>query len=167
MDCGGPSDRIFPEYSRNYYGVQKMSVLTKLTEDMKTAMKAGQKDRLSVIRMLLSDVKNIDLQPKKLTEEETVAAYGKKLRKSIEEYEKIGKTAEVSQLKSELAIVEEYLPKKASPEETERLVEAFLAANSFGEKDAGRATGMFMKAHGTQVDPAAASAAIKSRLAGK
>jgi len=167
MDCGGPSDRIFPEYSRNYYGVQKMSVLTKLTEDMKTAMKAGQKERLSVIRMLLSDVKNIDLQPKKLTEEETVAAYGKKLRKSIEEYEKIGKPAEVAQLKSELAIVEEYLPKKASPEETRNLVEAFLAANAFTEKDAGRATGMFMKVHGSQVDPGLASAAIRAKLAGK
>jgi len=67
-----------------------MSVLTKLQEDMKLAMKAGQKERLQVIRMLLSDVKNIDLAPKKLTEEETVAANGKKLRKSIEEYEKLG-----------------------------------------------------------------------------
>ena len=144
-----------------------MSVLAKLQEDMKAALKAGQKDRLQVIRMLLSDVKNIDLAPKKLTEEETVAAYAKKLRKSVEEYEKLGKTAEVAQLKSELAIVDEYLPKKASAEDTEKLVEAFLAQNTFTEKDAGRATGMFMKAHGSNVDPALANAAIRQRLAGK
>jgi uncharacterized protein YqeY len=143
-----------------------MSVLAKLQEDMKIAMKSGQKERLSVIRMLISDVKNIDLAPKKLTEEETVAAYGKKLRKSIEEYDKLGRTAEVAQLKTELAIVDEYLPKKASPEETERLVEAFLGKNSFTEKQMGQAMGMFMKAHGQQVDPGVANAAIKKRLTG-
>jgi len=144
-----------------------MSVLSKLQEDMKAAMKAGQKDRLQVIRMLLSDVKNIDLAPKKLTEEETVAAYGKKLRKSIEEYEKLGKPTEVAQLKSELAVVEEYLPKKASTGETEKLVDAFLAQHAFTEKQTGQATGMFMKAHGQQVDPGIASGAIKRKLAGK
>src|SRR3954451_5603190 len=116
-----------------------MSVLAKLQEDMKAAMKSGQKERLSVIRMLISDVKNIDLQSKKLTEEETVAAYGKKLRKSVEEYEKLGKTAEVAQLKNEIAIVDEYLPKKASAAETDRLVETFLAGQSFTEKQMGQA----------------------------
>ena len=144
-----------------------MSVLTKLQEDMKAAMKAGEKEKLGVIRMLISDVKNIDLAPKKITEEEAVAAYAKKLRKSMEEYEKIGRAGEVAQLKTELGIVEGYLPKKASAEETEALVEAFLGQHAFAEKDMGRATGMFMKAHGTQVDPALANAAIKRRLAGK
>ncbi len=144
-----------------------MSVLTKLQEDMKTAMKAGQKERLGVIRMLLSDVKNIDLAPRKLTEEETVAAYAKKLKKAIEEYEKIGRAAEVAQFKSELAIVEEYLPKKASTEDTARLVEEFLAKNTFTEKQMGQAMGLFMKQHGGQVDPGVANAAIKKGLAGK
>jgi hypothetical protein len=144
-----------------------MSVLARLQEDMKTAMKSGQKERLTVIRMLISDVKNIDLAPKKLTEEETIAAYAKKLRKSAEEYEKLGKPAEVAQLKSELAIVEEYLPKKASPEETDQLVESFLAQNVFTEKQMGQAMGQFMKAHGSGVDPALANAAIKKRFTGK
>ena len=144
-----------------------MSVLTKLQEDMKAAMKAGQKQRLGVIRMLISDVKNIDLAPRKITEEEAVAAYGKKLKKSIEEYEKLGKPAEVEQLKKELAVVEEYLPKKASPEETKRLVAAFLSQNTFTEKQMGQAMGAFMKAHGGQVDAGVANAAIKRGLAGK
>jgi len=144
-----------------------MSVLTKLQEDMKAAMKSGQKERLGVIRMLISDVKNIDLAPKKITEEEAVAAYAKKLRKSAEEYEKIGRAGEVAQLKAELAIVEEYLPKKASAEETEKLVEAFLAENAFTEKQMGQAMGIFMKKHGQQVDPGLANAAIKKGLAGK
>ena len=139
----------------------------RLTDDMKIAMKAGEKDRLSVIRMLLSDVKNIDLDPKKPTPEQVVAAYAKKLRKSMEEYEKLNKGEEVAKLKGELEVVESYLPKKASAEETEALVEAFLGQHAFAEKDMGRATGMFMKAHGTQVDPGLANGAIKRRLTGK
>src|SRR3954462_6540954 len=98
-----------------------MDLQTRLTEDMKAALKSGQKDRLQVIRMLLSDVKNIDLMPNKPTAEQAVEAYGKKLKKSMEEYEKIGKPDEVAKLKTELVVVEEYLPKKASPEETAKL----------------------------------------------
>ncbi len=144
-----------------------MSLLARLQDDMKSAMKSGRKDRLNVIRMLISDVKNIDLQPKKLSEEETVAAYGKKLRKSIEEYEKLGRQDEVAKLRSELQVVEEYLPKKASADDTERLVEEFLAKHAFTEKQMGQAMGAFMKAHGSQVDPALANAALKRGLAGK
>ena len=54
-----------------------MDLQSRLTEDMKSAMKSGQKDRLQVIRMLLSDVKNIDLMPNKPTAEQAVEAYGK------------------------------------------------------------------------------------------
>ena len=144
-----------------------MSLLARLQEDMKTAMKTGQKERLSVLRMLISDVKNIDLQPKKLSEEETVAAYGKKLRKSMEEYEKLNKAEEVAQLKKELAVVEEYLPKKASGADTERLVDEFLAKNSFTERQFGQAMGAFMKAHGGAVDAGQANAILKKKLAGK
>jgi uncharacterized protein YqeY len=134
---------------------------------MKTAMKAGQKDRLGVIRMLLSDVKNIDLAPQKTTEEQAVSAYAKKLRKSIEEYEKIGRGEEVAKLKAELAVVEEYLPKKASTEDTAKLVEQFLSHNTFTEKQLGQAMGAFMKAYGGQVDPAAANVLLKQRLTGR
>ena len=117
--------------------------------------------------MLLSDVKNIDLAPKKLTEEETVAAYAKKLRKSIEEYQKYGKTAEVDQLKREVAIVDEYLPKKKSAEDTAILIDNFLAAHPFTEKQAGQATGAFMKAHGSEVEPSIVNGLIRQKLTGK
>jgi uncharacterized protein len=143
-----------------------MELLNRLQEDMKTALKAGQKDRLMVIRMLLSDVKNIDLAPKPITAEETVAAYAKKLRKSREEYEKIGRPEEVKKLDSEIAIVEEYLPKKASGEETEKLVDAFLGKNSFTEKQFGQAMGAFMKAHGSTVDPTKANELLRKKLTG-
>lgn len=141
-----------------------MDLLARLQEDMKLAMKSGQKDRLGVIRMLISEVKNIDLQPNKPTPQQAVEAYGKKLRKSLEEYEKLGRTEEAKKLKDEIAIVEEYLPKKASREETEALIDAFLAQNNFSEKDLGKAMGAFMKQHAGQVDPAVVNPILKSKL---
>ena len=144
-----------------------MQLLEKLQSDMKTALKAGEKQRLGVIRMLLSDVRNIDLAPKPTTAEEAVAAYAKKLRKSREEFSKLGKQAEVDTLDQELAIVDSYLPKKASAEETNQLVATFLASHQFTEKQLGQATGMFLKQHGSGVDPALANAALRAGLAGK
>ena len=143
-----------------------MDLPQRLHEDMKHAMKSGQKDRLGVIRMLLSDVKNIDLAPRPTTAEEAVAAYGKKLKKSLEEYEKLGKDEQVRKLKFEISVVDEYLPKKASAEDTEKLVNDFLAKHTFTEKQFGQAMGAFMKAHGGLVDPAAANQILKKALAG-
>lgn len=144
-----------------------MDIIAKLTEEMKTAMKSGQKDRLTVIRMLLSEAKNADLQPNKPAPITMVEAYAKKLRKSAEEWEKLGKADEVAKLKTELTIVEEFLPKKLSPEETSKLVDEFLAKNTFTEKEIGKATGMFMKANGSNVDAGVANGLIKGKLAGK
>ena len=144
-----------------------MSLLARLQDDMKTAMKSGQKERLGVIRMLISDLKTLDLQPKKISEEEAVAGYQKKLRKALEEFEKHGKAEDVSKLKGEIAIVEEYLPKKLGPQETEKLVDEFLAKNSFGEKQVGQAMGAFLKQHGGQVEAGVVNQMLRSRLAGK
>ncbi len=144
-----------------------MELQQRLQDDMKTALKAGQKDRLSVIRMLLSDVKNIDLDPKKPTAEQAVAAYAKKLRKSLEEFEKYGKATEVAQLKSEIEIVDSYLPKKLSADETTKLIDDFLSKNTFTEKQMGQAMGMFMKQHGSNVDPGTVNQLIKQKLSGK
>ncbi len=144
-----------------------MELLQKLQNDMKAALKAGEKQRLGVIRMLLSDVKNIDLAPKPITAEEVVASYAKKLRKSREEYEKLGKAQEVATLDQEIGIVDGYLPQKASTEGTRELVEAFLASNSFTEKQTGQAMGLFMKQHGAAVDPGIANKLLRERLAGK
>ena len=144
-----------------------MDLLTRLQDDMKAAMKSGQKDRLSVIRMLISDVKNIDLDPKKPTAEDAVAAYAKKLRKGLEEFEKVGRPEEAAKLRSEIAVVEEYLPKKASPEETERLVDAFLKGKAFTDKQIGQAMGAFLKEHGGKVDGAVVNPILRRRLTGK
>lgn len=141
-----------------------MELLSRLTEDMKAAMKAGEKDKLAVIRMLLNEVKNIDLAPKPITAEEAVAAYAKKLRKGQEEYQRLGKNEEAAKFNQELTIVEQYLPKKASSEDAEKMVDAFLASNSFTAKQFGQAMGAFMKAHSGQVDPGTVNALLKKKL---
>ena len=143
-------------------------LVARLQADMKAALKAGEKERLGVIRMLLAEAKNADLQKPPTTPQKMVEAHYKRLRKGREEYERLGKAAEVAQLDRELAIIEAYVPKAASPEETAALVEAFLAAHpELTAGDAGRATGMFMKQHAGQADPAAASAKIREGLAAR
>ncbi len=141
-----------------------MDLQTRLTNDMKAALKSGQKERLGVIRMLLTDVRNAELASQPTTPEQAVAAYRKRLQKSLEEYEKLGRTEEAQQLKSEIAIVDEYLPQKASPEQTEQLVDAFLAHNTFTSKQFGQAMGAFMKQHGQEVEPAVVSQILKKKL---
>jgi uncharacterized protein YqeY len=144
-----------------------MELLARLQEEMKSAMKSGAKDRLGTIRMLINEVKNIDLQPNKPTPEQAVEAYAKKLRKSVEEFEKLNKPDEVTKLRAEIGIAEEFLPKKLSKEETEALVDAFLAAGAFTEKDIGKATGLFTKAHAGKVDSSMVNQILRAKLAGK
>lgn len=141
-------------------------LITRLQSDMKTALKAGERSRLDAIRMMLSEAKNADLQKPPSTPQKMVEAHAKRLRKSREEYEKLGKPEEVAKLDAELAVVSAYLPKQASPEETARLVEAFLADHpDLTAADAGRATGLFMKQHAGHADPATASAKLREGLA--
>jgi len=144
-----------------------MTLLERLQQDMKTAMKAGDKLRLGVIRMLLNEVKNIDLQPSKPTEQEAVAAYSRKLAKSIDEYRSLNKPDEVARLEAEQRIVREYMPAQWSEVELEKAVDEFLAANAFTEKQFGAAMGAFMKLHGQHVDGAAAAAMLRRKLAAR
>lgn len=139
---------------------QDTDIQARLTADMKAAMKAGEKDKLQVIRMLLSDVKNADMTG--VTPMEAVESYGKKLRKSAEEYKKYDDADRVAALEAEYAVVEAYLPKKADAAQTRALVDAWLADNQVD--NFGRAMGGFMKAHGAEVDPALAKAALNDAL---
>jgi uncharacterized protein YqeY len=135
---------------------------------MQAAMKAGQKDRVSTLRMLLSEAKNADLQKPPSTPAKMVEGHAKRLRKAREEYQKLGKADEVAKLSAEIAVAEEFLPKQASGDETARLVEAFLAAHpELTAADAGRAMGMFMKQHGGSLDPGVASGLLRERLQGR
>ena len=77
-------------------------LISRLQSDMQAAMKAGQKDRVSTLRMLLSEAKNADLQKPPSTPAKMVEGHARRLRKAREEYEKLGKADEVAKLSAEI-----------------------------------------------------------------
>ncbi|MGG3469375.1 GatB/YqeY domain-containing protein [Neobacillus pocheonensis] len=104
-----------------------MSLLERLNNDMKQAMKSKEKDKLSVIRMVKSSLQNeaIKLGVKELSEdvELTVLSREVKQRKdSLHEFDKAGRADLVEKLRTELSIVELYLPKQLSEEELSDIV---------------------------------------------
>lgn len=102
-------------------------MLEKLQAAMKQAMLAKEADRLSVIRMLISEVKNEAFTTqKKRTADEVVTAYLKKLTKAKEEF---ANSAEfVAKVEAEIKIVSEFLPKALTEEDIRKLItEANLA----------------------------------------
>jgi uncharacterized protein YqeY len=144
------------------------NLIPRLQTDMKLALKAGEKEKLGVIRMLLADARAADLQKPPSTPQKMVAAYHKRLGKSREEYQKLNDASQVQQLDAEMKIVETYLPKQADAAETNAKVDAFLAEHAeFGPRDIGKATGLFMKSNGGSVDAKAANARIRDVLASR
>jgi len=94
-----------------------MSLLEKLKQDLKEAMRAGDAKRLSTLRMLFTAIKNKEIEERKkdigLGEEEVVAVLQKEAKKrkdAIEEYTKAGRPELAEGETEELRILEEYLP---------------------------------------------------------
>ncbi len=102
----------------------------RLTTDMKSCLKSGEKDRLKVIRMLITEVKNAEINDPKepgrpRSEEEVIqliSAYHKLLSKSLEEYPEDRREP----IRAELAIVEGYLPRQLNAEEVEAALRKLL-----------------------------------------
>lgn len=138
----------------------------RLSTALKDAMKAQQKDRLAVIRMLLSEVKSAQLSAGGgVSAEEAVSAYAKRLRKSAEEYRKLAQPERATQAEQELKIVEEFLPQQLSRAETEAIVERVLKENSISSpKQMGQAMKLIMSEHGSQVEGKVVQELIKARL---
>ncbi len=110
-----------------------MGLKDKIQEDIKTAMKAKNASRLSVLRMVMAEIKNQQAQVnlrEELPEAEVlkvVGSYQKKLTKSLDDYP-AGDARNA--LLEEIKVVEEYLPQKASEAETRIAVDKVLAATT-------------------------------------
>ena len=110
-----------------------MGLKDKIQDDIKTAMKAKDAPRLSVLRMVMSEIKNQQAQVnlrEELPEDEVlkvVGSYQKKLTKSLDDYP-AGDAREA--LLAEIKVVEEYLPKKASEAETKAAIEKVIASTA-------------------------------------
>lgn len=132
-----------------------MSMKERVTEDLKSAMKAQDKLKTSVLRMILADIKIADTsgKPKDLIDyADVVRGYHKKLKKAREEYERLNLPEKVKELNGEIAIVEEYLPKQLSNDEIRKIVEEVIKANNYTAKEMGVAMKQIMSKHGSVVD---------------
>ena len=110
-----------------------MSIKDQLTEDMKQAMKDREngKLRLSVIRMVRSNIKNVEINDKKeLTDDEVLAVLMKEVKMrqdSLEEFQKAGRSELVAQAEEEIKILKKYLPEALSDEELKGIVAEVVA----------------------------------------
>ena len=108
------------------------NIKTKISEDIKAAMKAQEKDRLSVLRMLLSELKyaasaeNVHADMSDEAELKVVASYHKKLSKSRDEYPD---EENKKKLTAEMSFVENYMPKRASSEEITKTIQEILESS--------------------------------------
>ncbi len=120
-----------------------MGLKAQLLQDMKEAMRAKDKVKLSTIRMINSLIKNAEIEKRgELTDDEIIqllVKYAKQRKEAIEMYEKGGRQDLVEKEKAELAVVESYLPKQMSEEEIRELVkEAIEATGASSPKDIGK-----------------------------
>lgn len=115
----------------------------KIAEDLKLAMKSGDKFRLSVLRMLKSALQLESISKKhELSDDEVMNVIKKqvKTRKdSIEEFKKYNKITEVDKLKQEIEVLNTYLPAEMTEEEIKKVIdEVFNTINPTSMKDMGR-----------------------------
>ncbi|MBM6619252.1 GatB/YqeY domain-containing protein [Bacillus suaedaesalsae] len=127
-----------------------MSLLERLNNDMKQAMKSKEKEKLAVIRMVKASLQNeaIKLQVSELSadDELTVLSREVKQRKdSLHEFIKAGRDDLVDKLKAEIVILEEYLPKQLTEEELSEIVkQTILEVNASSKADMGKVMSAIM-----------------------
>ncbi len=138
-----------------------------------TAMKAGEKDRLAAIRLILAKVKDRDIELRtsdKLPEDdamvtEVLQKMVKQRRESIALYEQGGRAELAAIEAAELVIIEEFLPAQMSEAETSAAIDAIKAELGAGSiKDMGRVMAVLKERHGPQLDMSKASGLVKAAL---
>lgn len=146
-----------------------MSVKDRIMEDLKQAMKAQDKLKTSVLRMMLADIKIADTSGKpkdQIDYVEVVRGYYKKLNKSREEYERLQLPEKTKELDKEIALVMEYLPKQLSDDEMKKIVAETVDTNKFTVKEMGAAMKLIMGKHGSLADGKKVQTYLKEKLGG-
>lgn len=127
-----------------------MSLLERLNNDMKQAMRDKAKDKLSVIRMLKSSLQNEALKKadRELTDEEELTILSRELKQrkdSLQEFENAGRIDLVDKVRIEIGYVEAYMPKQLSEEDVSKIVsETIEEINASSKADMGRVMGAVM-----------------------
>ena len=138
-----------------------------------TAMKAGEKDRLAAVRLILAKIKDRDIELRTATQlpdddvlvVEVLQKMVKQRRESITMFEQGGRDELAAVEKSELAVIETFLPAQIDEAATTAAIEAIkveLGADSL--KDMGRVMAMLKERHASELDMSKASALVKAAL---
>lgn len=138
-----------------------------------TAMKAGDKPRLAAVRLILAKLKDKDIELRtasSLPDDDALVVdvlqkMAKQRRESITLYEQGGRQELADAEKSELAVIEDFLPQQMGEDETKAAIEAIKAElGATGIKDMGKVIAELKARHGTQLDMGKASGLVKQAL---
>ena len=148
-----------------------MSLKQRLTDDMKTAMKAGEKDRLATIRLINAAIKQKEVDERVEMDDACVLAVLEKMVKqrkdSIEQFDKAGREDLSVIERAEMAIIAQYLPEKMGEDEIKAAIEAAVAeTGASGPADMGKLMGVLKPRLAGQADMGEVSKLIKQRLTG-
>jgi uncharacterized protein YqeY len=148
-----------------------MSLKARITEDMKTAMKAKESARLAAIRLLLAAVKQKEVDERVELDDNAVIAVIEKLTKqrkdSVTQYEAAGRLELAEAEKFEITVLGAYLPEKMSTEETAAIVAAAVASTGAkGPADMGKLMAALKPQLAGKADMAEVSRLVKAALAG-
>lgn len=147
------------------------AIRERLSADIKTAMKAGDKERLGTLRFMMAALKQQEIDTRIDLDDQAVTSILTKRasqhRDSIAQFEGAGREDLASKERAELAVVEEYLPSPLSAEEIETLILGAIAAlGASSIKDMGKVMNELRPHLTGRADMAAVSSSIKQRLGG-
>jgi uncharacterized protein YqeY len=141
-----------------------MAVLEQVQDDVKTAMKARDRERASALRLIV-DVLQQDAKLGKGDEVAVLQRERKKRVEAAEAYEKAGRAEQASAERFEAELIEAYLPQQLSDEELGQLVEAAIAETGASEqRQMGQVMSALMPKLGGRADGKRVSAAVREKL---
>jgi uncharacterized protein YqeY len=148
-----------------------MDLKSQIIEEMKTAMRARNSQRLSAIRLLLASIKQKEVDERKdVTDQDVIAVVEKMIkqrRESIAQYEKAARVDLVDVEKFELDVLQAYMPQALSEAEVEAAVAASLTeSGAQSVRDMGKVMAILKKNLAGRADMSVVSAIVKARLSG-
>jgi uncharacterized protein len=148
-----------------------MSLKQRITDDMKTAMKAGEKERLGTIRLINAAIKQKEVDERIEVDDAQVLAILEKMVKqrkdSVTQYEAAGREELAAIERAEILVIEQYLPEKLGEAEILAAIEAAIAETGASTPaDMGKLMGVLKPRLAGQADMGLVSKLIKTRLAG-
>ncbi|MCG7989906.1 MAG: GatB/YqeY domain-containing protein [Candidatus Thiodiazotropha lotti] len=143
----------------------------RIQDDVKAAMKARDKERLGTLRLITAAIKQREVDERtKLDDSQVLAILDKMIkqrRDSVEQYESAGRQELADQEKSEIAIIEDYLPAGLSDEEVASMIEsAIQEVGAAGMQDMGKVMGKLKPEMQGRADMGKVSGLVKQKLAG-